>query len=132
MKKILALIIVPLLITPAALAEVKQWVCLTEHANGFENKNSEWVHSKFKPEGKFIVKNKNGMWSVYDHSAGFEFVYCKTILGVGIYCSKVGMSNFFFHTDRLKFTYSMTGPYLWDNTKASVTTKLGKCTPLNN
>ena len=130
MKKFLALIIGLFSITCTVLAEDNQWVCLTEHANGFDNENGEWVHSVYRPEGKFIVKNKNGVWSVYDYSSEVEFVYCKIILGVGVYCSKVGMSNFFFHTDRLKFTHSITAPYIWDNTKASVTTKLGKCAPL--
>ena len=133
MKKLLLHIAGLLLLTSAALAEDKQWLCLADLTTGFNFEGGKWKQRNFKPVGKYLIKCKLSECSFYNYSFKYEFPCDNVLEGPDYIKCESYLSNDEIRLEMptLKFTVSTTDNYFGSGpTFDSVSLTIGKCAPL--
>jgi len=105
----------------------KTYLCSTEESSGYDYKNGRWIRERFTPDATYLVKVKNGSWSVYEYETEYEHQSCAPLKEEVLRCEANG--DFIFNTKTMKFSATNTAPYVHSTRKNrdSVTLILGSC-----
>ena len=127
MKIILSVIISALLLFPALHAKQQSFLCSAEESTGYDYTNGRWLRERFRPDARYLVKQHDANWTVYEYEIEHEHTQCTQESPAIIRCSVSG--DFILNIDTEKFSVTNTESYVHSTkrNRDAVILTLGTC-----
>ncbi len=110
-----------------AYAEPRSYLCSAEESTGYDYTNGRWLRERFRSDARYMVKENDSAWTVYEYDIEFEHVTCEAIVEQVLNCRVSG--DFVMNMNTMKFSVTNTDSYIHSTRKNrdSVVLTLGSC-----
>lgn len=131
MKKALLItitvIVVALNMYSISHAEQQSYLCSAEESTGYDYTNGRWLRERFRSDARYMVKNDDSAWTVYEYDIEYEHTSCEDIVEQVLNCQVSG--DFIMNMDTMKFSVTNTDSYVHSTrrNRDSVVLTLGVC-----
>lgn len=123
----LAVLLISPIAFPISYAESQSFLCSAEESTGYDYTNGRWLRERFRPDARYMVKNDDSKWSVYEYDIEYEHTACELADEQVVHCDASG--DFILNIKTMKFSVTNTEPYVHSETRNrdSVVLTLGAC-----